>query len=88
MSVITTQAPPDQLYAALVERFSQGSDGFWYPIQPGRPLVRLEVSGSRYRIDRRATPDQPWMSLVEGVNGDFDAEAFKTWADDFPLVCC
>ncbi len=72
--------------ATVSESFTRDDDGFWYPDSPGVPLVKIEVSGSEYRIFRRRFPDTEWMRLVEAPLVDFNVGAFREWLTRWPMT--
>jgi hypothetical protein len=87
VALATQERTGGALYTALVERFAKQSDGYWYPVQRGTPLVRIsESEDGIYQIHRRRTPNSDWFILARGLVGDFDAESFGTWADSWDLV--
>lgn len=86
MTLVASIDVRDRLGAALVERFWEASDGYWYPIQKGEPLVRIRVTGDSYAIYRRRSPRTEWMKLVDQLVSDFDPLTFSRWANAWELT--
>lgn len=79
--------PRDERFQkTLAERFSQYGDGYWYPGNPTRALVRVQLHDGLYTVYRRRRPWTRWDVMVEGLASDFDADSFAYWADNFELV--
>lgn len=64
--------------------FRQLIDNRWYPAEIEDSLVRVQVTTSEYRIERR-TGDS-WIMVVEAIVSDFDPRAFKRWASSWDLT--
>lgn len=61
-------------------------DGFWYPVESGIPLVRIQVASTGYQIQRRRNVDSPWMPIVTAETAEFDASAFRQWRMRWQMV--
>lgn len=68
------------------ESFREGSDGFWYPMEKGTPLVRLQFAASGYQIQRRRDVSNPWLPVVTADVAEFDPHAFRLWRERWPAV--
>lgn len=71
----------------LRESFSApGQDGFWYPMEAGIPLVRVQVANSGYSIERRRNERSSWMPIVTRETQDFDPASFRQWRSHWPMT--
>jgi hypothetical protein len=61
-------------------------DGYWYPAQRERSLVRIYVTDSGYQIERRRKLDSAWMPVATARTEDFDPDAFCAWKSNWRLV--
>lgn len=86
MTTIAELSPAEQLETSLHERFVQLSDGRWYPLDRGTPLVRITVTDGFYRIERRRSMATVWMPLVDAKVAEFDRSTFLEWANAFKLA--
>lgn len=59
---------------------------YWFPMEPGTPLVRVYVTASGYQIERRRDATSPWIPLVAAALSEFDAQAFRAWRASYPVV--
>lgn len=84
MPVATTPQVTSQIEAALVEW--SAVDGWFYPSFPARSLVRIQIKGGHYTIQRRHTVQTPWTLLVRAMVADFDPAAFATWRDGWAMI--
>jgi hypothetical protein len=61
--------------------------GYWLHPKSDRPaLVRVQVAGGRYVVHRRRKPHTAWVPLVDADVAEFDADSFRTWVANWPLV--
>lgn len=61
--------------------------GYWLHPKSDRPaLVRVRVIDGRYIVERRRKPHTEWVPLVDADVAEFDADAFRTWVANWPLV--
>lgn len=80
-------ATRNQVAEVVEESFEQDlTDDFWYPMEPGTPLVRIQIADSGYQIQRRRKADSPWMPIVTADTAEFDVDGFRLWRDRWPLV--
>lgn len=70
----------------IAESFVENVDGFWYPIEPGTPLVRIQVAVTGYQIQRRRNERNAWMPIVTAETAEFDAGAFRSWRERWPMT--
>lgn len=70
----------------IAESFRAGTDGFWYPMEQGTPLVRIQFGGDGYEIQRRRNVASPWMPIVTANIAEFDATSFRLWRTNWPVV--
>lgn len=71
---------------ALRESFNESLDGYWYPMEPGIPLVRIQVANSGYSVERRRNERSAWMPIVTAELAEFDAAAFRQWRAQWPMT--
>lgn len=77
----------DRLKDTIRESFVQNEiDGYWYPVEPGTPLVRIYVAAGSYLIERRRHAGSPWMPLVTAHTAEFDSAAFRSWRANWRAV--
>lgn len=64
------------------------SDGYFYPVEPGTPLVRIQLAVTGYSIERRrnSRTANPWMPIVTADLAEFDAGAFRAWRSHYRMV--
>lgn len=84
--MLATLDKTKQVTDTLRQSFSESMDGYWYPMDPGTPLVRIQVASSGYCIERRRNGNTPWMPIVTAELPEFDANAFQTWRSRWPMV--
>lgn len=85
MSTITLTQKA-QVRDVLAESFVEELDGFWYPVEPGAPLVRVYLSGGGYMIERRRTPQVAWSPIVTAALAEFSPESFRDWRARYPMA--
>lgn len=77
----------DALKDTLRESFREDAlGGYWYPVEPGTPLVRVSVGGGSYFIERRRNAKSPWLPIVTADVAEFSVSAFRTWRERYALV--
>jgi len=79
-------SPTDTLTEVVRESFRQEQDGYFYPVEPGTPLVRVYIARDSYTIERRRNAQSPWMALVVAAVEEFDPTAFRTWRAHWGVV--
>ncbi len=68
------------------ESFVESFDGFWYPIEPGTPLVRVQLAPGSYQVQRRRRVTSAWTPVVTANAAEFDPAAFRIWRSSWPAV--
>jgi hypothetical protein len=76
----------DTLTEVVRESFRQDQDGYFYPVEPGTPLVRVYVASDSYTIERRRNAASPWMPIVTADVAEFDPTAFRIWRSQWTVV--
>ena len=70
----------------LEESFAEGIDGYWYPMEPGTPLVRVQFAPSGYSVERRRNDRNPWMPIRTATYDEFEPNAWRTWRERWAMV--
>lgn len=76
----------DTFRETLNESFTENLDGYWYPIEMGTPLVRVQFAESGYSVERRRNERNPWMPIVTATMDEFDPAAWRQWRTRWPMV--
>lgn len=71
----------------LSESFTlNAADGYWYPVEPGIPLVRVIANSESYCVERRRNARGSWLPIAAVVISEFDPAAWRTWRANWPMV--
>lgn len=62
------------------------AQGYWLPVEPGNPLVRISVHDSGYMVERRRNTRSAWMPIVTAHLAEFDSTSFRRWRSSYPVV--
>lgn len=84
--MLATLDKTKQIKDALRESFSEAQDGYWYPMDAGTPLVRVQVAVSAYSVERRRNERSSWMPIVTADLAEFDLAAFRQWRTRWPMA--
>lgn len=84
MQLVATHT--DVLKDTLSESFQESLDGYWYPLEPGVPLVRVQVGGGAYSVERRRDERTSWMPITTMDVAEFDPVAFRIWRERWQMV--
>lgn len=79
--------PTYSIRDVILESFTEdATDGYFYPQEPGTPLVRVYLGGDGYVIERRRNSRGDWYPVVTARVEEFDPQAFRVWRTAWPVV--
>jgi hypothetical protein len=76
----------DSLLAVLNETFTEDLDGYFYPGPKERSLVRVQVGGGAYSVERRRNARTPWLPVSTALVDEFDARLWREWRERWPQL--